>query len=104
MKKKPNFDKSRQKGDNKMNIVLENGEKINLTLNFGRLLQLKKENKPIYEKYNKVLANGAKDVIEDTGLKETTDANGNDVYYSEDHEIANKQGFEKGYCKPKRLE
>ena len=49
-----------------MNIVLENGEKINLTLNFGRLLQLKKENKPIYEKYNKVLANGAKDVIEDT--------------------------------------
>lgn len=43
-----------------------------------------------------VISSG-KDAIEDTGLKETTDANGNDVYYSEDYEIANKQGFEKGY-------
>lgn len=49
-----------------LNMKLENGEKIELTLNFARLLQLKNKNKAIYEKYNKILCNGAKDAIEDT--------------------------------------
>ena len=49
-----------------MNIVLENGEKIELTLNFGRLLQLKKENKQsMYSnKYTEFMSYFAKDIQE----------------------------------------
>lgn len=41
-------------------------EKNKPNTKFRKIITIKKENKPIYEKYNKVLANGAKDVIEDT--------------------------------------
>ena len=49
-----------------LDLELEDGSKVQLTLNFSRLLQLKNKNKTIYDKYNKILCNGAKDAIEDT--------------------------------------
>ena len=49
-----------------LDLELEDGSKVQLTLNFSRLLQLKNKNKAMYEKYNKILCNGAKDAIEDT--------------------------------------
>ena len=49
-----------------LDLELEDGSKVQLTLNFSRLLQLKNKNKTMYEKYNKILCNGAKDAIEDT--------------------------------------
>lgn len=49
-----------------LDLELQTGEVIKLTLNFARLLQLKNKNQSIYEKYNKILCVGAKDAIEDT--------------------------------------
>ncbi len=49
-----------------IDLELENGEKIQLTLNFMRLLKLKNARKDIYEKYNKILIQGTKDGVEDT--------------------------------------
>lgn len=49
-----------------LDLELQTGEVIKLTLNFARLLQLKNKNKTMYEKYNQILSKGPADVIEDT--------------------------------------
>ena len=48
-----------------LDYELNDGSKIQLTLNFSRLLQLKNKKKDMYERYNKMLLKGTQDAIED---------------------------------------
>lgn len=45
-------------------MELTNGEKVQLTLNFSRLLNVRNKRKKDYDKYNEVIMNGAKDVFD----------------------------------------
>lgn len=45
-------------------IELQNGEKVNLTLNFAALYKLRAKNKQLYDRYNKIITNGSADEIE----------------------------------------
>lgn len=45
-------------------LVLNNGKEVKLTLNFARLLKVKNNNTEMYEKCNKVMMNGAKDIFD----------------------------------------
>ena len=49
-----------------LDYELNDGSKIQLTLNFSRLLQLKNKKKNMYERYNKILLKGTQDAIEDS--------------------------------------
>lgn len=42
-------------------LELMNGETVELTLNFRRLLEVRNKRKTVYEKYNKVIMQGTKD-------------------------------------------
>ena len=44
-----------------VDIDLENGETVKATLTFYYLLQLKNKHKKAYERYNKIITNGAAD-------------------------------------------
>lgn len=43
---------------------MENGEEVEMSLSFGKLMWLNSENKELYHKVNKVLARGMDDVLE----------------------------------------
>ena len=42
-------------------LELLNGEEVDLTLNFKRLLEVRSKRKDLYERYNKIIMNGTKD-------------------------------------------
>lgn len=45
-------------------LELENGEIVQLTLNFGKLLNVRAKRKDIYKRYNKVMMDGPEDVFD----------------------------------------
>ena len=45
-------------------LTLENGETVQLTLNFGKLLNVRAKKKDIYKKYNKIMMDGPEDVFD----------------------------------------
>lgn len=47
-----------------LKLELENGEEINLTLNFAALYKLRAEKKDVYEKYNKVVITGGEEIFD----------------------------------------
>lgn len=47
-----------------IDFELVNGEKVQLTLNFSQLLNVRNKRKVDYEKYNKVIMEGAKDIFD----------------------------------------
>lgn len=42
-------------------IELNDGEKINLTLNFSKLLEVRNKRKEVYKRYNEIVMDGVKD-------------------------------------------
>lgn len=45
-------------------LSLENGEVVNLTLNFAALYKLRSIKKDLYDKYNKIIMTGAADLFD----------------------------------------
>ena len=45
-------------------LELENGEIVQLTLNFGKLLNVRAKRKDIYKKYNKIMMDGPEHVFD----------------------------------------
>ena len=45
-------------------FILENGQKVNLTLSFGRLNVLKSVNKELYDRFNSVLYGKSEDMLD----------------------------------------
>lgn len=45
-------------------IELLNGEKVNLSLTFARLYMLRAKDKPLYEKYNRLITKEARDEVD----------------------------------------
>lgn len=76
-----------------LDLELENGEVIKLTLNFTRLLQLKNKRKNIYEKYNNILLKGTKDVIEDSIITLYTAYLCANIEYLEDNSLMSLETF-----------
>lgn len=49
-------------------LELQNGEKVNLTLNFAALYKLRAKDRAMYDRYNKIITNGVKDELENTQI------------------------------------
>lgn len=45
-------------------IVMENGKEVELTLSFGLLYQMRERDKDTYERYNGIVMNGAKEMLD----------------------------------------
>ena len=45
-------------------LELENGEIVQLTLNFGKLLNVRAKRKDIYDRYNKIMMDGSTDILD----------------------------------------
>ena len=45
-------------------LELENGEIVQLTLNFGKLLNVRAKRKDVYDRYNNIMMNGSKDILD----------------------------------------
>ena len=47
-------------------LPLENGETVNLTLNFSKLMSVRSKKKEVYKRYNKIMMDGPQDVFDNT--------------------------------------
>lgn len=58
-----NMDKKTMLKSSMQELELVNGEKIQLTLNFKRLLNVRNKRKDLYRRYNDIMMNGPKDMF-----------------------------------------
>ncbi len=58
-----NMDKNVMLKSNMEEIEMTNGEKVKLTLNFKRLLNVRNKRKDLYQRYNKIMMDGPKDLF-----------------------------------------
>lgn len=49
-------------------FTLADGTEIKLTMNFARLLSLKSKNKPRYDRFNRIMMDGPKDLFDNVEL------------------------------------
>ena len=47
-------------------LPLENGETVNLTLNFSKLMSVRSKKKEVYKRYNKIMMDGPQEVFDNT--------------------------------------
>lgn len=57
------MDKNVMLKSNMEEIEMTNGEKVKLTLNFKRLLNVRNKRKDLYQRYNKIMMDGPKDLF-----------------------------------------
>lgn len=58
-----NMDKNIMLKSNIEEMEMANGEKVKLTLNFRRLLNVRNKRKDLYQRYNKIMMDGPKDLF-----------------------------------------